>query len=471
MANILIASAKTLEGHRAAITDVLQLLLDHDLYLNPEKCVWKAPCVNYLRLILEKGVTHMDPTKIKGIKTWPVPTSVKEVHFFMGSCNFYHSFIYKFAHIAKPLNSLTKKDAPWEWTSQHQQAFNTLQSWVTSKLILIQPQLHNQFDLEVDVLGFALGAVLSNRTKLKKQHPVAYYSSTLSEAECNYDIYDLELHAIVKALRNWWHYLAGSLHKIIVYTNHANLQYWQQPHKTSRRVAREVLELLEFNVELCHLAGTTDGQADAPSRHPDYDQGDENNKDEVVFPDHLFIRATVGVITNPQKVKTSTYSSHGSAHTTSMKMQENGTRMNARWLLKEWKSGTTLYKMIMISLWLDTLGLPTLSNCYNSSIGGQTCQWNKVNTQVHKAPLSPIYSIKEVMPFQTIALDFTVKLPKSKGHDFILTITDHDCTKMMIFIPCQETVSAESVALLFLGHVLSRPLPWWVLHGQGYALH
>ena len=113
--------------------------------------------------------------------------------------------------------------------------------------------------------------------------------------------------------------------------------------------------------------------------------------------------------------------------------------------------------MIMISLRLDTLGLPTLSNCYNSSIGGQTCQWNKVNTQVHKAPLSPIYSIKEVMPFQTIALDFTVKLPKSKGHDFILTITDHDCTKMMIFIPCQETVSAESVALLFLGHVF----PWF----------
>ena len=82
---------------------------------------------------------------------------------------------------------------------------------------------------------------------------MAYYSSTLSEAECNYDIYDLELLAIVKALRNWQQYLAGSLHKIIIYTDHANLKYWQQPHKISRRVAREVLELLEYNVELCHI--------------------------------------------------------------------------------------------------------------------------------------------------------------------------------------------------------------------------
>src|ERR1700761_5452975 len=118
----------------------------------------------------------------------------------MGFCNFYQPFIYKFAHVAKPLNALTKKDAPWEWTTQHQLAFDTLRSRVTSKPILVQLQLHNQFELEVDALGYTLGAVLMQRDETHKCRPVAYFSSTLSEAERNYDIYDLELLAIVKAL-------------------------------------------------------------------------------------------------------------------------------------------------------------------------------------------------------------------------------------------------------------------------------
>ena len=64
--------------------------------------------------------------------------------------------------------------------------------------------------------------------------------------------------------------------------------------------------------------------------------------------------------------------------------------------------------------------------------------------------MNPITPEREALPFQTIALDFIVKLPKSEGYDSILTITDHDCTKMMIAIPCNETISAEGVADLYL---------------------
>ena len=124
---------------------------------------------------------------------------------------------------------------------------------------------------------------------------MAYFSSTLSEAERNYDIYNLELLAIVKALQHWRHYLAGSPHKIIIYTDHANLQYWRQPHKISRRIAREVLELSESDVELRHSAGNTNGREDALSRRPDYDQGEKDNQDVIVLPDHLFVRTTVSI--------------------------------------------------------------------------------------------------------------------------------------------------------------------------------
>jgi hypothetical protein len=88
--------------------------------------------------------------------------------------------------------------------------------------------------------------------------------------------------------------------------------------------------------------------------------------------------------------------------------------------------------------------------------GCAECQRHKINTQARKAPLSPITPVCEVLPFQTIALDFIVKLPLSNGFDSILTITDHDCSKAAIFIPCNETISAEGVAALYLCNVFPR---------------
>ena len=85
--------------------------------------------------------------------------------------------------------------------------------------------------------------------------------------------------------------------------------------------------------------------------------------------------------------------------------------------------------------------------------GCADCQWNKINTQLTRAPLQPIYPRPEALPFETIALDFITKLPKSQGYDSLLTITDHDCTKASVFIPCKEEITAEGTAQLYLKHV------------------
>ncbi len=120
----------------------------------------------------------------------------------------------------------------------------------------------------------------------------------LNEAERNYNIYDLELLAIVKALRHWRSYLAGSRHKIEVLSDHMNLQYWRQPQKISRRVAREVLELSEYDLEIHHIKGKANGRADALSRQLDYDQGEHDNKGVTVLPKELFIRTAMVSATN-----------------------------------------------------------------------------------------------------------------------------------------------------------------------------
>jgi Chromo (CHRromatin Organisation MOdifier) domain len=86
--------------------------------------------------------------------------------------------------------------------------------------------------------------------------------------------------------------------------------------------------------------------------------------------------------------------------------------------------------------------------------GCATCQMHKVNTNPTKPPLYPITPVPDALPFQTIALDFITKLPVSEGYDTILTITDHDCSKASLFIPCKETIDSEGVAQLFAQHVV-----------------
>src|SRR6266404_1678074 len=93
MDDILIATSLTLLAHERAVHNVLLRLEEHNLYLKPEKCVWEMPLVDYLGVILEKGVTRMDPIKILGITDWPIPKTVKDICSFLGFYNFYRAFI------------------------------------------------------------------------------------------------------------------------------------------------------------------------------------------------------------------------------------------------------------------------------------------------------------------------------------------------------------------------------------------
>jgi hypothetical protein len=290
MYDIAIATTGTLQDHIDTVCNVLRVAEQHNLYFKLSKCTFHASSIDYLGVIIEKGMTRMDPVKIAGIQNWPTPFRVKDVRSFLRFCNFYRPFIRGFAHLARPLNELTHKDTKWSWETRHQAAFKELKKRVTTEPVLAHPVLTDPFELEVDVPGFAMGAVLLQKKEDSKKHPIAYYSKTLSAAECNYDVYDLKLLAIVNALDHWRPYLAGSPHKIIIYSNHQNLLYWKEPHKISRQVAREVLMLSEYNFEIRHIKGVSNRRADALSRQPDYDQGQDDNTDITVLPEQVFAR-------------------------------------------------------------------------------------------------------------------------------------------------------------------------------------
>ena len=153
----------SLNAHTNAVRNVLQVAKEQSLYFKLSKCTFHATSINYLGVILEKGVTRMDPVKVAGIRDWPTPKSVRDVRSFHGFCNFYHPFIAGFATLALPLNKLTKKDTPFIWTPECQKAFVNLKRCVTSKPVLAHPDLTKQFELEVDASGYTVGAVLLQR--------------------------------------------------------------------------------------------------------------------------------------------------------------------------------------------------------------------------------------------------------------------------------------------------------------------
>jgi hypothetical protein len=156
--------------------------------------------------------------------------------------------------------------------------------------VLAYPDFSCQFEMEVDASAFAVGGILFQRDKNGKKHDVAYYSHVLNPAEHNYDIWDREFLAIVKALKRWQPLLLGTNHKVIVWTDHANLQYYCQPHKVNRRVARGIAYMGDFPLELHHIAGKKN-RADPLSQCPDFDDRKGDNEEVTALPDKLFARA------------------------------------------------------------------------------------------------------------------------------------------------------------------------------------
>jgi hypothetical protein len=324
-----------------------------------------------------------------------------------------------------------------------------------------------------------MGAVLLQKKGDGKKHPIAYYSKTLSQAERNYDVYDLELLAIVNTLDHWRPYLAGSPHKIIIHSDHQNLLYWREPHKISRHIAREVLMLSEYNFEIHHIKGTSNRRADALSQRPDYDQGQSNNQNVTVLPEQVFARA-MEVLSNPLVQDESTLKPWIDPH--QLKRHQSIWYKDGRMVI----TGNVQDKREVIHTYHDSPvhGHPGISKTIQLTKrkhwwpgmkqdiaeyvkGCADCQRHKVNNRPTRAPLQPIYPKPKAMPFETIALDFIVKLPVSQGFDSILTITDQGCTKAAIFIPCNEDITVEETAALYIKHVFAHfGLPTKVISDQ-----
>jgi RNase H-like domain found in reverse transcriptase len=157
---------------------------------------------------VSKGTVHMDDTKVEKVCKWLPPSNVTEVRKFLGFTGYYRYFIKDYSKIAKPLLLLTHNTTPWQWNDEQQQAFETLRNLMCQQPVLKQPDFTKPFAVFTDASAYGVGAILSqeggpNAQNQTKHHPIAYYLAIFTEIERNYDVYNRELLAIMKAITHW----------------------------------------------------------------------------------------------------------------------------------------------------------------------------------------------------------------------------------------------------------------------------
>jgi hypothetical protein len=188
---------------------------------------------------------------------WKPPTSVHQIRSFLGLAGYYRRFIPNFSRIAKPMTELLKKGVKFSWNEKCEEAFHTLRAHLTTAPVLAQPDTSRPFDVYCDALGIGLGCVLMQDNRV-----IAYASRALQTHEQNYPTRDLELAAIIHALKLWRHHLMGT--KCNIYTDHKSLKYiFTQADLNMRQ--RCWLELIKDDLEVHYHPGKANVVADALS--------------------------------------------------------------------------------------------------------------------------------------------------------------------------------------------------------------
>jgi hypothetical protein len=174
--------------------------------------------VVFLGHIISKGDISVDPSMVQDVLSWNAPTSVGDIQSFLGLARYYRRFIEGFSKISKPMTELLEKDKMFMWTSACEASFQELKKRLTTAMILVMPNMEKLFSIYCDASGQGLGCVL-----MQDDHVVTYAPRQLGKHEVHYPTHNLELAAIVHALKIWRHYLMGK--RCVLYTDHKSLKY------------------------------------------------------------------------------------------------------------------------------------------------------------------------------------------------------------------------------------------------------
>ncbi|GJW35411.1 reverse transcriptase domain-containing protein [Tanacetum coccineum] len=468
--DILIYS-KTKEDHEVHLGLVLELLRKEKLYAKFSKCEFWLQEVHFLGHVVNQNGIHVDPSKIEAVKNWKTPTTPSEIRSFLGLAGYYRRFIANFSKIAKPLTSLTQKNQKYVWGVEQEEAFQTLKNNLCDAPILTLPDGVEDFVVYCDASNQGLGCVLMQRGKV-----IAYASRQLKTHEKNYTTHDLELGAVVFALKTWRHYLYGT--KSVIYTDHKSLQHIFDQKELNMRQRRWIELFSDYECEIRYHPGKANVVADALSRK-------ERLKPRRVRAMAVTIQAGMR-----EKIQ--------AAQSEALK-QENVIMENLHGLDQqmEKKEGESLY--FMDRLWVPLVGSvrtmimdeahrskysvhPRADKMYHdlrdmywwpgmkidiSTYVSKCLTCSKVNAG-HQRP-SGLLQQPEIPEWKwdKITMDFITKLPRSKSrHDTIWVIVDR-LTKSAHFLAIRERPwYCRNYAKIFIDEIVTRHGVYCVIYSD-----
>ena len=254
------------EEHKQILEEVLAALLDANVRLRKEKCVFFQTRIELLGHIVEPGKIKPSQTKIKAVTEFPVPTNVKQLQQYNGLVNYYRKFVEGFSKIAAPLYRLTRKDEPFIWTEDCQLAFENLKSKITSEPVLkaFDPKKSCKIQTDASIVG--IGAILSQFDDQNNEYVVEFFSRKLNDCESRYPVHELECLAVKNAIEHFRNYLDGS--KFDLYTDNQAITYLKTVKETKGRLFRWAVLLSSYDFNLHHRPGSQNQAADALSRNP-----------------------------------------------------------------------------------------------------------------------------------------------------------------------------------------------------------
>ena len=222
---------------------VLQLLRDHQLYTKFSKCEFWLIEVRFLGHVVSASGVLVEPEKVEAVMSWERPKSVFQIHSFLRLAGYYMRFIEDFSQLAAPMMRLTRKEVKFDWDDRCEKAFQELKRRLTTAPILIVLDRGHEYTVYCGASRAGLGCVL-----IQSGRVVAYDSSQLKNHEKNYPTHDMELAAVVFALKIWCDYLYGE--QLEVYSDHKIMKYIFKQQDFNMRQCKwmEFLEDYDFTL-------------------------------------------------------------------------------------------------------------------------------------------------------------------------------------------------------------------------------